>query len=92
MTCPIIKTTASKFRVPADFIIGKQRWQPLATARHVAIALTMERNPGMSLSECAKRFQKKDHSSITHALRSFQNQLETSPQFRKIVEEVRGEI
>lgn len=92
MTSKIISTTAAKFGVPPEFIAGKQRWQPLATARHVAIALTMERNPGMSLGECAKWFHKKDHSSIAHALRSFHNQLETSPQFRKIVEEVRGEI
>ena len=62
-----IAAVAALFRVPAEEILGRSRAEPIATARHVAMALIYA-DAWVSLPDIASEFDR-DHSTVSWAIR-----------------------
>lgn len=65
----VIRTTAEVYQVTVEGILGASRQQPLATARHVAMAIISDLTgaPGQVI---AARFGKTDHNAVRWAVQS----------------------
>ncbi len=79
------------FSIPEDLVRAKTRKREVVQARQVAMyfskALTQH-----SLKTIGLHFGGRDHSTVIHANQSVENQLDTDPKFRDLIEEIRRKI
>ncbi len=62
-----------------DELIGARRAARIARARHTAIGLVKQMRPDLSLPSIAKAFGNRDHTTIMHALKMFEQRRGESP-------------
>ena len=80
----IISAVSTEFGIPADIIISKNRTQPIAHARHVAIYLACKMT-WMPKDDVAKAFNQRDHSSLFYGFNKVSEQMEQDTAFKKRV-------
>jgi chromosomal replication initiator protein len=81
----VIKVCSEHFKVTVAEIKGPSRTKHLARARQAAMFLS-RRLTGASFPEIGKRFGKKDHSTVIHAVQRVPELMAEDMDFRKSVE------
>jgi chromosomal replication initiation ATPase DnaA len=71
---------ANVFGFPEPLLDSKTRIEPLNTRRQLAMTLARELTSA-GLAEIARAFGKKDHMTVSHAVRATHARLETDPTF-----------
>lgn len=83
----IQRVVCGYFNIPEDLVRAKTRKREVVQARQVAMyfskALTQH-----SLKTIGLHFGGRDHSTVIHANQSVENQIETDPKYREIIEEI----
>jgi chromosomal replication initiator protein len=87
----IINLIAKEFNVKPSEITSKSRNQNIVSARRTAIYLAREFT-SESTPVIAKYFGLKDHSAVSHAIKSFNKKLKTDNDFRIKIEELKNKI
>ena len=83
----ICNAAADEWNVKSEAILDRDRWEPLSTARQVAMYLAHELTD-FSSGQLAKYFKRHD-SDVRYAIRSVQQRMETDEKFKRRVEAVR---
>ena len=84
----ITQEVARLFGVTEELILGRQRWQPLATARQVAMLITLESLPFGTMQQVAMYFGK-HRTALIHARSTILNVMSYDPKLAKVVEVLR---
>ncbi|MDX1545931.1 MAG: chromosomal replication initiator protein DnaA [Rhodothermales bacterium] len=79
------------FDMPEDLVRAKTRKREVVQTRQVAMFFCKELTQH-SLKTIGLHFGGRDHSTVIHANQSVQNQIETNPSFREMVDEIRQKI
>jgi len=87
----IIELIAKEFNVKPSEITSKSRNQNIVAARRTAIYLAREFTKE-STPAIAKYFGLKDHSAVSHAIKSFNKKLKSDNDFRIKIEELKNKI
>lgn len=64
----IVRAIALKHMISPAIIIGPRRDRAAVAARYEAMALAYQRRPDLSLSQIARYFGNRDHTTIIHAV------------------------
>jgi hypothetical protein len=72
----VMRVVARDYRLHVDAFLGKERHEPLATARRIAMALSRELT-GATLQIIGDTFGGRDHGTVVHAQNSIANQCDT---------------
>lgn len=86
-----ISLVEEAFGVSREQILGRQRWQPLAMARQIAMVLTMESQPYASMETLARQFRR-DRTTLVYARSSVHDYCITNPRIRVLVDEMREKV
>ncbi len=87
----IIELIAKEFNIKPSEITSKSRNQNIVAARRTAIFLAREFTKE-STPAIAKYFGLKDHSAVSHAIKSFNKKLKEDNDFRIKIEELKNKI
>ncbi len=87
----IIKLISKEFNIKPSEIISKSRNQNIVAARRTSIYLAREFTKE-STPIIAKYFGLKDHSAVSHAIKSFNKKLKDDNDFRIKIEELKNKI
>jgi chromosomal replication initiator protein len=79
------------FSIPEDLVRAKTRKREVVQARQVAMHFCKKLTQH-SLKTIGLHFGGRDHSTVIHACQSVQNQIETDPKFRDMIEEIHHKI
>jgi chromosomal replication initiation ATPase DnaA len=82
-TLDVVLAVSQVTGVPADIILSKCRTGAASFARFICIYQARKSNPCWTLEKTAKQFGRKDHATIIHALKSYEDQYDVNPHFRK---------
>jgi chromosomal replication initiator protein len=82
----IVKAVCSVYNVNHNDIISANRTQPLATARQVAMFISVKLT-GKSLPTIGEEF-KRNHTTVLHGAQSIQKRLDVEPELKKLVEQI----
>ncbi len=85
----IQQQTAAYFKIGVAELKTKKRNKQVILARQVAMYLS-RKITSHSLPEIGLAFGGKDHTTILHAYKKLEKELETNPQLKKIIEDVSG--
>ncbi len=86
----ILTIVSQKYGVTPDDIKGKKRDASISNARHICIYLIRHMNE-LTLKQIASYFSK-DHSTIISSIRKVENDMDTSEEKRKEIEQLIAEI
>jgi len=87
----IQKTVARRFNVKVADIVSKRRTQSVVRPRHVAMYLAKTLTT-RSLPDIGRRFGKRDHSTVIHAVRKISDLIEAGDPIRDEIESLAREI
>ena len=87
----IQRITCEYFKLPEDLIRAKTRKREVVQARQVAMYFCKQLTQH-SLKTIGLHFGGRDHSTVIHANQSVEDQIETDPKFREMIEEIRHKI
>jgi len=87
----IITLIAREFNIKPSEIISKKRNKNVVLARRTAIFLAREYTKE-STPKIAKYFGLKDHSAVSHSIRTFNKKLKEDKEFRMKIEELKNKI
>ena len=87
----IQRVSCDYFDIPEDLVRARTRKREVVQARQVAMYFSKQLTQH-SLKKIGLHFGGRDHSTVIHANRSVEDQMETDPQFKKVVEELRRKI
>jgi len=87
----IIELIAKEFNIKPSEITSKSRNKNIVAARRTAIYLAREFTTE-STPAIAKYFGLKDHSAVSHAIKSFNKKLKEDNDFRIKIEELKNKI
>jgi len=79
------------FEMNPDQILAKTRKREIVQARQIAMFFSRELTQN-SLKTIGLQFGGRDHSTVLHSNRSVSNQMETNPQFREMVQQIRNSL
>jgi chromosomal replication initiator protein len=79
------------FSIPEDLVRARTRKREVVQARQVAMYFSKLLTKH-SLKTIGLKFGGRDHSTVIHGVQSVENQMETDPRFREIVEEIRHKL
>lgn len=79
------------FSIPEDLVRAKTRKREVVQARQVAMYFAKQFTQH-SLKTIGLHFGGRDHSTVIHANQSVENQIETDPKFRLMLDEIRHKI
>ncbi len=87
----IVSAVCQAFRVPAEDLLGKRRFNPIVRARHAAAWLLLHRPPvGLgrkrSLNEVARTLNINDHSSVINAVRNAEVIARREPRYADLLD------
>ena len=83
---PIIKRICEEFCYPVEFFLSRTRHEPLVFRRQIAMLLHV--HMGMTTTEVGELFFR-CHGTISHAVKTVQDRIETSACDRKEFERIR---
>lgn len=84
----IIKTVANHYHLKQSELKGKSRVKNLVTARHIAMYLLKE-ELSLPLMEIGKWFSGRDHTSVIHAVRKVEDDLQRDEDLQQTVSALR---
>lgn len=87
----IQKTVAGFFEIPYERISTRTRQRDTVRARQVSMYLSKQFT-AHSLKAIGKHFGGYDHSTVLHALKAVEDMLDTDPDFRNLVEELKVRV
>lgn len=87
----IQETVAALYGFSVTDLLSDRRHAMVVLARHVAIYLAKKLTT-RSLAEIGRRFGRRDHTTIIHAVGSIESKLKVSETFRQTVEQLGEEI
>ena len=87
----IVETVSKYFNIKPSDIKGKSRSKIIATARKIVIYLARTLTPN-SMPYLANFFGMKDHSTVSKAMKSIQDEIQKNPSFQTVVEEIKNKI
>jgi chromosomal replication initiator protein len=79
------------FRIPPDQVRAKTRKREVVQARQVAMYFCKHFTQH-SLKSIGLHFGGRDHSTVIHAIQSVEDQMETDPKFRELIEALQHKI
>ena len=82
----IVKSVCAAYKINYADILGKERTQPLATARQVAMLL-VRKLTGNSLPTIADYF-KRNHTTVLHGVSSIVKRLDVEPELKQTIVDV----
>jgi chromosomal replication initiator protein len=83
----IQRMVCTYFSIPEDLVRAKTRKREVVQARQVAMYFS-KRLTQHSLKTIGLHFGGRDHSTVIHANQSIENQIETDPKFRGMIDEI----
>lgn len=87
----IIDTVSKYYNIKPSDIKSKSRSKNIVTARKIVIYLARTLTPN-SMPFLANYFRMKDHSTVSKAMKSIQNEINENQNFKTIVEEIKNKI
>ena len=87
----IIENVAKYYNIKPSEIRSKSRSKNIVTARKIVIYLARTLTPNSMLS-LADYFDMKDHSTVSKAMKSIQEEINKNPNFKTIIEELKNKI
>ena len=87
----IQRVVCEYFNISEDLVRAKTRKREVVQARQVAMYFSKDLTQH-SLKTIGLHFGGRDHSTVIHAIQSIENQIETDPKFREMIEEVRRKL
>ena len=87
----VIATTAKEFGLNREELLARTHRQTAVTARQVAMYLARKLT-GHSLPEIGRRFGGRDHTTVLHAIKKIEAQLDSDPAVQSSVDRVRAEL
>lgn len=87
----IVETVSKYYNIKPSDIKGKSRSKIIATARKIVIYLARTLTPN-SMPYLANFFGMKDHSTVSKAMKSIQDEMHKNSNFQIIVEEIKNKI
>ena len=87
----IIHHICKYYNLGEDTVRGKSQSHDVANARQIAMYL-IRRMTKLSLTDIGKEFGGKDHTTVLHALRKVEKQMNTDPAFKEVVNEITSNI
>ena len=79
------------FSIEEDLVRAKTRKREIVQARQIAMYFCKQFTQH-SLKTIGLHFGGRDHSTVIHANQSVENQIDTEPKFRELIEEIRHKI
>ncbi len=87
----IQRITCHYFDIPEDLVRAKTRKREIVQARQVAMYFSKQMTQH-SLKTIGLHFGGRDHSTVIHSCQSVENQKETDPTFKEMLQEIRHKI
>jgi chromosomal replication initiator protein len=87
----IQRVTCTYFNISEDLVRAKTRKREVVQARQVAMYFSKQLTQH-SLKTIGLHFGGRDHSTVIHSCQSIENQIETDPKFREMLEEITHKI
>jgi chromosomal replication initiator protein len=87
----VIKAVCDHLRVESGEVCSSNRTREATYARHIAMYL-LRQDAGLTYSAIAQLLGKKDHSTVVHACRQLDLELEVSSHLRADVDAVRSAL
>ncbi|MCI5968311.1 chromosomal replication initiator protein DnaA [Helicobacter sp.] len=87
----IIETVSKYYNLKPSDIKGRSRSKNIVTARKIVIYLARTLTPN-SMPYLANYFGMKDHSTVSKAMKSIQNEINENQNFKTIIEEIKNKI
>ena len=87
----IQQTVCDYFGIPEELIRARTRKREAVQARQIAMYFSKQMTTH-SLKAIGARFGKRDHSTVIHACQSVENQIDTDPRFREMIEEIKYKL
>ena len=83
----IQEVVSAWYGVPVSVLQAQSRMREYVLPRHVAMYLTrmLTKHSGDQVAHC---FDRKDHATVSHAVRSIQNRMDIEPEFRAEVRQL----
>ena len=92
LTIEVIQAVVCEYLgIPEDLVRARTRKREVVQARQVAMFFSKEIT-NHSLKTIGLHFGGRDHSTVIHAVRSVEDQVDTDPQFREMVNAVRKKM
>ncbi|MDR1780658.1 MAG: chromosomal replication initiator protein DnaA [Tannerella sp.] len=83
----IIKTVCAYFKLDESLIHTKSRKREIVLARQISMYLA-KHHTDCSLAHIGMKIGGKDHATVLYAIQAIKDQMETSKQFRTMIEEI----
>jgi chromosomal replication initiator protein len=87
----IQRVACQYFKISEDLVRAKTRKREVVQARQVAMYFSKQLTQH-SLKTIGLHFGGRDHSTVIHSCQSVENQIETDPKFREMLDEIRHAI
>jgi chromosomal replication initiator protein len=87
----VIATTAKEFGLEREELLARTHRQTAVTARQVAMYLARKLTEH-SLPEIGRKFGGRDHTTVLHAIKKIESQLESDPAVQTSVDRVQAEL
>jgi chromosomal replication initiator protein len=87
----VIEAVSRHLGVPESDIRGAKRTRDATYARHISMYL-LRQDAGLTFSAIAQQLGKKDHSTVVHACKQLEFELEMSPPLRADLDAVRSAL
>ncbi|HEY7270811.1 MAG TPA: helix-turn-helix domain-containing protein, partial [Dehalococcoidia bacterium] len=87
----VIEAVSHHLSVPVRDIRGPKRTREATYARHISMYL-LRQDAGLTYTAIAQALGKKDHSTVVHACRQLELELEMSPPLRADLDAVRSSL
>ena len=87
----IIEIVSKYYNIKPSDIRSKSRSKNIVTARKIVIYLARTLTPN-SMPSLANYFGMKDHSTVSKAMKSIQEEINKNPNFKTIIEELKNKI
>ena len=84
----ILRVVAQYYAISADELLSRSRKKTFAEPRMLAMALTRELTD-LSLKAIAQAYQRKDHSTVMHAVENMEKRRQNEPRFREEYDNIR---
>lgn len=92
LTIPMIQRHVARYYgLPVEEMLSNSRCQCVARPRQVAMYLARRRTHN-SLPQIGRRFGKRDHTTVIHAIRQIERHRKTNPDFDEEVRELEGRL
>jgi len=85
----IIDVVCSVLQLFPEQLVGKSRLRDIVEGRQIAIGLIRVANPKMTLKQIGRIFNR-DHSTVIHSRRTFDNLYEIDAQYTQKVNQVKA--